>query len=135
MLVTGTRIVGRAFGDAYKQAAANSAAARAAAGNMKASADGDKMTQASGIAVDESAKILNLEDMNSAEELTKKYEHLFDANDPKKGGSFYLQSKIVRARERIEMHWAQEKLKAEQELAEQATPESNQPDNSSGKPQ
>ncbi|KAJ1850493.1 hypothetical protein LPJ73_003428, partial [Coemansia sp. RSA 2703] len=112
-----------------------SAAARAAAGNMKASADGDKMTQASGIAVDESVKILNLEDINSKEELTKKYEHLFEANDPKKGGSFYLQSKIVRARERIEMHWAQEKLKAEQELAEQAAPESNQPDNSTGKQQ
>ncbi|KAJ2343464.1 mitochondrial import inner membrane translocase subunit TIM16 [Coemansia sp. RSA 2618] len=123
MLVSGTRIVGRAFGDAYKQAAANSAAARAAAGNMKASADGDKMTQASGITVDESTKILNIADANDKEELAKKFEHLFEANDPKKGGSLYLQSKVIRARERIEMHWAQEKLKAEQaEQAEAAEP-------------
>ncbi|KAI8319133.1 protein transporter [Martensiomyces pterosporus] len=119
MLLTGTRIVGRAFGDAYRQAAANSAAARAAAGNMKASADGDRVTQASGITVDESTKILNVEDVENREEIAKKFEHLFAVNDPKKGGSLYLQSKIIRARERIEMHWAQEKMKAEQTLAEQ----------------
>ncbi|KAJ2716082.1 mitochondrial import inner membrane translocase subunit TIM16 [Coemansia spiralis] len=114
MLVTGTRIVGRAFGDAYKQAALNSAAARTAAGNLKAAADGDNMTRASGITVDESQKILNLKEIDSKEELAAKFEYLFDANDPKKGGSFYIQSKVIRARERIEMHWAQEKLKAEQ---------------------
>ncbi|KAJ2079452.1 mitochondrial import inner membrane translocase subunit TIM16 [Coemansia sp. RSA 988] len=126
MLVTGTRIVGRAFGDAYKQATANSAAARAAAGNMKAVADGDTMTQASGITADESLKILNMEDINNKEDLAKKYKHLFEANDPKKGGSLYMQSKVVRARERIEMEWAQEKLKAEQELTENTQPESPQ---------
>ena len=32
-----------------------------------------------------------------------RFKRLFDANDPKKGGSFYLQSKILRARERIEL--------------------------------
>ncbi|KAJ1727348.1 mitochondrial import inner membrane translocase subunit TIM16, partial [Coemansia biformis] len=93
MLVTGTRIVGRAFGDAYKQAAVNSAAARAAAGNLNAVADGDSMTKSSGITVDESQKILNLAEINDKEELTNKFEHLFEANDPKKGGSFYIQSK------------------------------------------
>lgn len=118
MLVTSARIVGRAFGDAYKQAAANSAAARAAAGNMKETADGDKMTRASGITVDESTKILSLKDFNDKEEMTKKFEHLFEANDPKKGGSLYMQAKVIRARERIEMHWAQEKLKLEQEQRE-----------------
>jgi import inner membrane translocase subunit TIM16 len=36
-------------------------------------------------------------------------------NDPKSGGSFYLQSKVVRAKERLEMELEQlEKLKAEQ---------------------
>ncbi|KAJ1751411.1 mitochondrial import inner membrane translocase subunit TIM16 [Coemansia sp. RSA 1821] len=118
MLLTGTRIVSRAFGDAYRQAAAiDSAAARAAAGNMKAASDGDKMTKASGLTVDESTKILNLDDVNNREEMMKKFEHLFEANDPKKGGSHYLQSKVIRARERIEMHWAQEKLLAEQAKA------------------
>jgi mitochondrial import inner membrane translocase subunit TIM16 len=43
---------------------------------------------------------------------------MFDANDPKNGGSFYLQSKILRARERIELevrtHGDIEHLKKEQ---------------------
>jgi len=37
------------------------------------------------------------------EEVGERFKKLFDVNDPKKGGSFYLQSKILRARERIEM--------------------------------
>lgn len=36
------------------------------------------------------------------EEVMDRFKKLFDANEPKKGGSFYLQSKILRARERIE---------------------------------
>lgn len=32
----------------------------------------------------------------------ERFKKLFDQNDPNKGGSFYLQSKILRARERIE---------------------------------
>lgn len=32
----------------------------------------------------------------------ERFKKLFDINDPKKGGSFYLQSKVLRARERIE---------------------------------
>ncbi|KAJ2835002.1 mitochondrial import inner membrane translocase subunit TIM16 [Coemansia furcata] len=95
---------------------------------MKASEDGDRMTRASGITVDESVKILNIKDANDKEEMTKKFEHLFGANDPKQGGSIYLQSKVIRARERIEMHWAQEKLKAEQDLLAESTASETPPD-------
>jgi hypothetical protein len=35
--------------------------------------------------------------------LFQKYERLFELNDPGKGGSFYLQSKVVRAREALEL--------------------------------
>ena len=41
----------------------------------------------------------------------ERFKKMFDANDPKNGGSFYLQSKILRARERIE---AEVKAGAEQ---------------------
>ncbi|KAJ2230825.1 mitochondrial import inner membrane translocase subunit TIM16 [Coemansia sp. RSA 1722] len=135
MLTTGTRILGRAFADAYKQAAANSAAARTAAGNLQAATDGDKMTKASGITVDESVKILNIEDVENKEETMKKFEHMFEANDPKKGGSIYLQSKVIRARERIEMHWAQEKLKAEQEPVEEPPASETNTTDGTNKPQ
>ena len=32
----------------------------------------------------------------------ERFKKLFDVNDPQKGGNFYLQSKVLRARERIE---------------------------------
>ena len=45
---------------------------------------------------------------------------MFDRNDPTKGGSFYLQSKILRARERIELEvrQAEEALEKEREVKE-----------------
>lgn len=46
----------------------------------------------------------------------KKYNHLFNVNDLKSGGSFYLQSKVVRAKERIEME-----VKATQPPGDQQT--------------
>lgn len=45
----------------------------------------------------------------------ERFKRLFDNNDPKKGGSFYLQSKILRARERIEAEVRPHMEKAEQE--------------------
>ena len=36
-------------------------------------------------------------------QVMERFKTMFDRNDPTKGGSFYLQSKILRARERIEL--------------------------------
>lgn len=45
---------------------------------------------------------------------------MYDLNDPKKGGSFYLQSKVLRARERIELEMREAEASAarEEELRE-----------------
>lgn len=50
----------------------------------------------------------------------EKFKKLFDINDPTKGGSFYLQSKVLRARERIEaeMRDSGEKAEAKKEAEE-----------------
>lgn len=50
----------------------------------------------------------------------ERFKKLYDLNEPKKGGSFYLQSKILRARERIEMEVREAERKAtmEKELKE-----------------
>lgn len=50
----------------------------------------------------------------------ERFKKLFDMNEPKKGGSFYLQSKILRARERIELEvrTAEEKATREKEAEE-----------------
>lgn len=50
----------------------------------------------------------------------ERFKKLYDMNDPQKGGSFYLQSKILRARERIEMEAreAERKASTEKEMRE-----------------
>ena len=94
-------MLGRAFAEAYKQASASSQYAKAQAKS------GSANTFAShGLTLEEACKILNvkppLKGEVNTEEVMDRFKRLFDANDPKKGGSFYLQSKILRARERIE---------------------------------
>ena len=56
------------------------------------------------MSLDEAANILNV-DKNSLtdETIIEKYEKMFQNNEVSNGGSFYLQSKIVRARERIDL--------------------------------
>lgn len=51
--------------------------------------------------LEEATQILNLEKLEP-EEIQKQYDHLFSMNDKSKGGSFYLQSKVFRAKERID---------------------------------
>ncbi len=104
MVVTGGRVLGRAFAEAYKQAQASSDYARAQAKMSSNGVTGRSRT--SGMALDEACKILNVKPpqgvQTNAEEMTERFKKLFDANDPQKGGSFYLQSKILMARVRIE---------------------------------
>ena len=54
----------------------------------------------------EAVRILGLDEKNpneiDFEEVQAQFERMFLQNDPEKGGSFYLQSKIYRAREQIE---------------------------------
>ena len=99
-------MVGRAFAEAYKQASASSQYQRA---QQKAGNGGGvtgRASLASGMTLEEACKILNVKQPQAGkadmEEVMDRFKRLFDANEPKKGGSFYLQSKILRARERIE---------------------------------
>ena len=58
------------------------------------------------MSLEEAKDILNVTDADiygaDFEKLHKNYEHLFNVNEKTKGGSFYLQSKVVRAKERID---------------------------------
>ena len=114
-------MVGRAFFQAYRQAQASSQYARAHAKNNPGSAN----TFAShGLTLDEACKILNVKPPQKGqanmEDVMGRFKKLFDSNDPKNGGSFYLQSKVLRARERIEseVRAAEEKAGREAELKE-----------------
>ena len=99
VVITGSRVLGRAFAEAYKQASASSQYAKAQAKNNPGAAN----TFAShGLTLEEACKILNVKPPQKGqanmEDVMERFKKLFDSNDPKKGGSFYLQSKVLRAR-------------------------------------
>ncbi|KAJ8346048.1 hypothetical protein SKAU_G00302410 [Synaphobranchus kaupii] len=99
IVVMGVQVVGRAFARALRQefAASRAAAeARGRSGQQSAAA-----TIISGMSLQEAQQILNVSTL-SPEDIQKNYEHLFKANDKSVGGSFYLQSKVVRAKERLD---------------------------------
>lgn len=111
VVFTGAKVFGRAFTEAYRQAAQQTSKQSASAAANKA-AD-------IGISLDESAKILDL-DLKSGgitlDKIDEKYNYLFDINAKEKAGSFYLQSKVYWAAERLKSELkAKEALKAETE--------------------
>lgn len=114
-------MLSRAFAEAYKQASASSQYAKAQA---KSNPGGTPFASHSGLTLDEACKILNVKPPQNGqanmEDVMARFKKLFDVNDPKKGGSFYLQSKVLRARERIEseVRQAEETAKREAEVKE-----------------
>ncbi|XP_027898240.1 mitochondrial import inner membrane translocase subunit TIM16-like isoform X2 [Xiphophorus couchianus] len=99
IVVMGVQVVGRAFARALQQEyAASQAAARARGRPGQQSAAVSSIT---GMSVQEAQQILNVSTL-SPEEIQKSYEHLFKANEKSVGGSFYLQSKVVQAKERLD---------------------------------
>ncbi|KAM0790890.1 hypothetical protein ACM66B_004729 [Microbotryomycetes sp. NB124-2] len=114
IVIVGSQILGRAFVEAWRQAARN-ARASPAAGQASSSASNsaqDSISRNLNMTLDEAAQILNVRRQDLAQEselakMLKNFDHLFEANKPltaegKPHSSHYLQSKIVRAKERIE---------------------------------
>eukprot|EP01080_Neovahlkampfia_damariscottae_P006920 gene6920-11083_t len=83
------------FRDAYKQAALRSAAANSMMGKMGVKSGPKPMTKEEAILI----LGLNEEKQPTKEFILEKYNRLFKVNDPEKGGSFYIQSKVYRAKE------------------------------------
>lgn len=109
IIVASTQIVGKAFARALRQEiAASQEAARRAGGGARGAQHAATNTR-TGLTLDEALRILNVERPDQQELIEQNYKYLMEANDRLKGGSFYLQSKIVRAKERID-----EELKIQQ---------------------
>ncbi|NXQ21061.1 TI16B translocase, partial [Peucedramus taeniatus] len=105
IILVGAQVVGRAFMRALRQEFAGlvSPASQAAA-DARGRAERPQSAAASriiGISLQEAQQILNVSSLNP-EEIQKNYDHLFKVNDKSVGGSFYLQSKVVRAKERLD---------------------------------
>ncbi|KAF8134558.1 hypothetical protein EV363DRAFT_1430101 [Boletus edulis] len=135
IILTGAQIFGRALAAAGRQAIQNAKhspeAMSSDVGGIRNATSGsmtDKLTREQRMSLDEAHLILNTKRGEAMENIIKHYEHLFKANaprpasDPPASGprvgrpppppahSHYLQSKVVRAHERIEaeMRIAQE---------------------------
>ncbi|KAK1824643.1 mitochondrial import inner membrane translocase subunit TIM16 [Friedmanniomyces endolithicus] len=140
VVFTGARVFGRAFAEAYKQASASqvntpsplhhppkphppqlttpSSNQKYAAANSSNPTASNTLSSA-GLTLDEACRILNVSPprggQGNLDIVHERFKRLFDLNDPKKGGSFYLQSKVLRARERIEMEVREAREAAERE--------------------
>ncbi|KAA8911084.1 mitochondrial import inner membrane translocase subunit tim-16 [Sphaerosporella brunnea] len=94
---------------ASQRYAAAAAAARVESHNQK-------------LTLSEACKILNVAPPQGGKMdmdlVMSRFKRLFDVNEPGNGGSFYLQSKVLRARQRIEeeIAKAQEEAEREEEL-------------------
>mmetsp|Transcript_2122 Transcript_2122/g.2080 ORF Transcript_2122/g.2080 Transcript_2122/m.2080 type:complete len:119 (+) Transcript_2122:44-400(+) len=97
LIIQAGSILTRAVFTAYQQALRN---AKAGGAPTAATAVIRKK-----MAVDEAYKILNIEKVPGGvvpvKVVNEQYEKFFNSNDPNKGGSFYLQSKIFRAKEAL----------------------------------
>ncbi|KNZ80481.1 Mitochondrial import inner membrane translocase subunit tim-16, partial [Termitomyces sp. J132] len=134
ILITGTRILGKAFYEAGRQAVKNAkhqpqgvtGGDAAGVGAAMSSSPTDQLTRQYRMTLDEANLILNVKREESLEQILKNYEHLFKTNSPppppekpmrgkasQPTHSHYLQSKVFRARERIE---------AERKLQEPSAP-------------
>jgi import inner membrane translocase subunit TIM16 len=109
----------KSFAEAYKQAAARAPPIAGAIGKTGVRTI-TPMTKS------EANMILGFEKSEkdvSAEEVKEAFERMYKLNEPENGGSFYIQSKIFRAREYIENEMMKDgKISREQfELARSAT--------------
>ncbi|EDW97384.1 mitochondrial import inner membrane translocase subunit Tim16 [Drosophila yakuba] len=127
IIVLGAQAVGRAFTKALRQEiAASQEAARRAGGGKQ----GDKSAESNlrtGMTLEEAKQILNIDDPKNVDAIIKNYEHLFQVNERSKGGSFYIQSKVFRAKERLDREIkAQEQPRSSKTEAAQEAEEESQ---------
>ncbi|XP_058226506.1 mitochondrial import inner membrane translocase subunit PAM16 like 2 [Rhododendron vialii] len=98
LIVMGGGIMARAVVQAYRQALMN------ASKNGVAQEAAQNIIRATKIMAEpEARQILGVTERSSWEEILQKYDYLFEKNA--KNGSFYLQSKVHRAKECLEMEY------------------------------
>lgn len=101
IIVLGGQVIGRAFAKALRQEFQSGAATQRASSGAQEGAKRAATNSVMGVSLQEAKQILNVQDVDP-ELIQKNYDHLFKINEKKAGGSFYLQSKVVRAKERLD---------------------------------
>ena len=95
IILMGGGYIARAFVQAYQQALVNSARGGSGAATAARRVRGR-------ITAEEASQILGVEKDAGLKDIYRNYDRLFKANDPKKGGSIYIQAKIHNARMELE---------------------------------
>lgn len=95
LIIAGSTVLARAAVTAYRQALVNAQRSGVNAETVKQGVRSSKQ-----LTTQEARQILGVDSGATWDQIMKKYEHLMAANE--KHGSFYLQSKIYRARESLE---------------------------------
>ncbi|KAL5791601.1 hypothetical protein ACOSP7_000195 [Xanthoceras sorbifolium] len=95
LIVMGSGMMARALVQAYRQALTNASKSGVAQETMQNIRRGSKI-----MAEPEARQILGVTEQSSWEEILQKYDSLFERNA--KHGSFYIQSKVHRAKECLE---------------------------------
>lgn len=102
-VLLGVSILARALPAAYGAALANARKSGADKAASEAARQGASFLGKARISKEEALQVLNLsEGEATAEAVQRQYERYFEANRVEKGGSFYLQSKVYRAKELLD---------------------------------
>ncbi|KAH8317463.1 hypothetical protein KR074_005798 [Drosophila pseudoananassae] len=102
IIVLGAQMVGRAFVKTLKQEIEASREAARMHQACRANARNNDDVPVKGMTLVEAQQILNVKGLEDRQEIESHYRHLFRANERPAGGSFYIQSKVYRAKERID---------------------------------
>jgi import inner membrane translocase subunit TIM16 len=114
-ILLGVSILARALPAAYASALANARKTGADKAAEEAARKGASFLGKARMSKDEALQVLNLsEGEATVEAVQKQYERYFESNKVENGGSFYLQSKVYRAKELLDEYVA-EKNKEQQD--------------------
>lgn len=121
-VVAGIAVLARALPAAYAAALQNARKSGADKAAEEAARKGASFLSKARMSKDEALMVLNLsEGEATVEAVQKQYERYFEANKVEKGGSFYLQSKVYRAKELLDDYVKEknaEKTREETEASE-----------------
>jgi len=102
-VVAGIAVLARALPAAYAAALQNARKSGADKAAEEAARKGASFLGKARMSKDEALMVLNLTEQEATvEAIQKQYERYFEANKVEKGGSFYLQSKVFRAKELLD---------------------------------
>jgi len=104
-VVAGIAILARALPAAYAAALQNAKKSGADKAAEEAARKGASFLGKARMSKDEALMVLNITEQEATvESVTKQYERYFEANKVDNGGSFYLQSKVYRAKELLDAY-------------------------------